>query len=226
MITISGLNFSYPESNAKVLEDLHLEIEPGSRVVLTGLNGAGKSTLLSIIAGQKMAEPGVISVLGMDPFRDLKCFDNIRFITADWIEYVPSLVKDVTVRDLLDSVMESAPNHEFHSDRRLMQLLGVSPSWQVSVISEGQRRRVQLVLKLLRKGRIILLDEATTGAEPSAAPPHRARLTGSRCQTWTSSSDGTSSRCCWRRASGAAPPSSTARTSSTASTAGPPTSPA
>ena len=163
MIKIGGLSFSYPGSEAKILEDINLIIEPGSRVVLTGLNGAGKSTLLSIIAGHKMVEPGVVAVLGMDPFRDLKCSEHIRFVASDWIHNVPSLGNQLTVDDLLSGIL-SDTNASFHNQTRMMRLLGVNRNWQVSSVSEGQRRRIQLLLKLIKKASVILLDEATTGA--------------------------------------------------------------
>jgi CCR4-NOT complex subunit CAF16 len=163
MIKICGLSFSYPGSDSKILENLNLDIEPGSRVVLTGLNGAGKSTLLSIIAGQKMVEPGVIAVLDMDPFRDLKCSGRIQFVTSNWVDNIPSLGSQLIVSDLLNGVI-SDTTADFHNPIRMMSLLGVNPKWKVSAVSEGQRRRIQLLLKLVKKASVILLDEATTGA--------------------------------------------------------------
>ena len=44
----------------------------------------------------------------------------------------------------------------------LMQLLCINPEWRMHQLSDGQRRRVQIFLQLLRPSEILLLDEITT----------------------------------------------------------------
>lgn len=44
----------------------------------------------------------------------------------------------------------------------LVRLLGVDVTWRMHQLSDGQRRRVQLMLQLLRPSRLLLLDEITT----------------------------------------------------------------
>jgi CCR4-NOT complex subunit CAF16 len=45
---------------------------------------------------------------------------------------------------------------------QLMAILGVDPRWRMCRVSDGQRRRVQLLLSLLQPARLLLLDEVTT----------------------------------------------------------------
>lgn len=45
---------------------------------------------------------------------------------------------------------------------RLMKLLGIQPSWRMHKVSDGQRRRVQIFLGLLKPFKVLLLDEVTT----------------------------------------------------------------
>ncbi len=44
----------------------------------------------------------------------------------------------------------------------LMELLCINPEWRMHQLSDGQRRRVQIFLQLLRPSEILLLDEITT----------------------------------------------------------------
>ena len=43
-----------------------------------------------------------------------------------------------------------------------MGLLEVDPSWNLTTVSDGQRRRVQILCKLIKPYKILLLDEITT----------------------------------------------------------------
>merc|ERR1719387_3142205 len=60
-----------------------------------------------------------------------------------------------------------AANQSEFPERRdeLMALLGVNPKWRMHQVSDGQRRRVQLFLGLLRPFEILLLDEVTTALD-------------------------------------------------------------
>ena len=45
-----------------------------------------------------------------------------------------------------------------------MELLGIDLDWRMHQLSDGQRRRVQIMLQLLRPSKVLFLDEITTGA--------------------------------------------------------------
>jgi CCR4-NOT complex subunit CAF16 len=59
-----------------------------------------------------------------------------------------------------------------YGERRdmLAELLGVDLDWRMHQLSDGQRRRVQIMLQLLRPSQVLLLDEITTGAWARALP--------------------------------------------------------
>ena len=62
MIQIQNLTFGYKSSKENVLENVNLQLNPGSIVGLLGKNGTGKTTLLNLITGQLFAKQGVISI--------------------------------------------------------------------------------------------------------------------------------------------------------------------
>ena len=62
MIQIKDLTFRYKSSWVNVLENVNLQLNPGSIVGLLGKNGTGKTTLLNLITGQLFAQEGVITI--------------------------------------------------------------------------------------------------------------------------------------------------------------------
>lgn len=71
------------------------------------------------------------------------------------------LQADIPVTGMM-SKLQSA-----HPERRdeLMELLGIDPQWRMNRVSDGQRRRVQLFLGLVRPFEILLLDEVTVSLD-------------------------------------------------------------
>ncbi len=60
-VHLDNLNFSYPESSRKILNDLCLTVKKGERLVINGPNGSGKSTLLHILAGLYEPQSGIVT---------------------------------------------------------------------------------------------------------------------------------------------------------------------
>jgi ATP-binding cassette subfamily B protein len=65
-IRLEHLSFSYPGTTRRVLEDVNLEISPGSVVAIVGENGAGKSTLVKLLCRMYQPEEGQILIDGVD----------------------------------------------------------------------------------------------------------------------------------------------------------------
>jgi CCR4-NOT complex subunit CAF16 len=65
---------------------------------------------------------------------------------------------DITVGEVLVRTPGTDPGRE----ARLLDVLGVDRDWHMHRVSDGQRRRVQILLGLLRPPELLLLDEVTT----------------------------------------------------------------
>ena len=48
---MKGLTKTFPGANKPVLNNIHLQFLPGTKIAIIGVNGAGKSTLMKIMAG-------------------------------------------------------------------------------------------------------------------------------------------------------------------------------
>ncbi|HSS01985.1 MAG TPA: ATP-binding cassette domain-containing protein [Kofleriaceae bacterium] len=152
-IEVRDLHFAYRGAACEVLGGVSLTVEPGRRVLVIGANGAGKTTLLRIIAGKHMVGPERVRVLGTSAFHDPGLSGRVEFLGGRFPFDV-----DLRVDEILARQIEVDPARR----DRLIDVLGVDLEWHMHAVSDGQRRRVQLLLGLLRRREVLLLDEITT----------------------------------------------------------------
>ena len=156
VIDIKDLRFTYRgtkrEKNREVLTGVDLTVEQGRRVLVIGANGAGKSTLLRIIAGKHMVDDRV-QVLGRSAFHDPDLSTRVEILGGRFPFEV-----DLRVDEILDRQVGIDEARK----QRLIEVLGVDVGWHMHECSDGQRRRVQLLLGLMRPRELLLLDEITT----------------------------------------------------------------
>lgn len=163
-VKVTDLKFSYGygAKEKEIFNDLSLKIERNSRVLLVGDNGAGKSTLLRILAGKHIHAANAVEIFGRESF-----FDNSisrTHLTTEWGRTASGfsgsspLQADIAVSEMLNHLQVKYP------ERRDMfvEMLGIDLNWRMHQLSDGQRRRVQIMLQLLAPVDLILLDEITT----------------------------------------------------------------
>ena len=92
---------------------------------------------------------------GVDPFKE--GLEGVTYLGLEWV-LNPIVRTDIDVPTLLSSV---GGNH--YPDRRdeLVSILDIDLRWRMHAVSDGERRRVQLAMGLLRPWTILLLDEIT-----------------------------------------------------------------
>src|SRR5882724_6320218 len=152
-IEVRDLHFAYRGDAREVLAGVSLAIAPGRRVLVIGANGAGKTTLLRVVAGKHMVDPARVRVLGASAFHDPTLSDRLELLGGRFPFEVDLRVDEILARQhAVDPVRRD----------RLIDVLGVDLAWHMHAVSDGQRRRVQLLLGLLRPREVLLLDEVTT----------------------------------------------------------------
>ncbi|GAB2277341.1 ABC transporter I member 20 [Dionaea muscipula] len=171
-VEINGLKFTYPgidgyppPGSTPLIEDFSLTLNSGDRCLLVGSNGAGKTTLLKILGGKHMVDPHMVRVLGRSAFHDtnLTSSGDLSYLGGEWKRDVAfagfevSIQMDISAEKMIFGVAGIAP------DRRaeLIKVLDIDLSWRMHKVSDGQRRRVQVCMGLLRPFKVLLLDEIT-----------------------------------------------------------------
>ena len=153
-IKVNNLSYTFPDYSTGIY-NINLDLPARSRTLLIGANGAGKTTLLRLLAGKRLAPSGALSICGVDPFKD--SLEGVTYLGLEWV-LNPIVRNDIGVNELLASVGGNA-----YPERRdeLVTMLDIDTNWRMHAVSDGERRRVQLAMGLLRPWTVLLLDEIT-----------------------------------------------------------------
>jgi CCR4-NOT complex subunit CAF16 len=151
-IEVRDLAFSYPGATAPIFSGLSFALPAGARCLLLGANGVGKSTLLRVLAGRHMIPPDTVRVLGRPAFEDTRLAGEVAFLGGPF-----PFSADIRVGEIL----AGRPGVDPRRRARALEILDVDPAWRMHQVSDGQRRRVQILLDLERALSVILLDEVT-----------------------------------------------------------------
>ena len=153
VLEVDGLSKSYGERAA--LRAVSLELGRGELLAVLGPNGAGKTTLLAILAGITKPDSGRITRSNG---------------AVGWVPQQAGLYRRLTVEENLRlfSHMEGVPDVEATVERMLEQTgLGDRRADQVSSLSGGNQQRINIAIGLLGNPSVLLLDEPSSGLDPS-----------------------------------------------------------
>jgi ABC-2 type transport system ATP-binding protein len=164
VLHVEGLRKAYGAQEA--LRGVDLDVERGEIVALLGPNGAGKTTLVSIVAGLRRASRGVVEVDGVDALahsREVRRHIGIA-LQDTGIYPVVSVRQNLALFGELNGLRRREIRRrvdEVAEALAITDLLGR----QAGKLSGGQKRRVHTAIAFLHRPRLLLLDEATTGAD-------------------------------------------------------------
>ncbi|GIC78946.1 amino acid ABC transporter ATP-binding/permease protein [Moritella sp. F3] len=193
-IKFNHLNFSYPDAQEQVLNDIELTIEQGEKVAVIGASGAGKSTLVNLLMGFWPVPESTSTLNNMSN-------DNIAINSHD-DKALPGITINGIDLNLLNTeslrehiALMSQNSHLFHATigdnlrlanpqatdeqmRDVCEATGLMTfideledgfkTWlgeTGSGLSGGQKQRLCLAQVLLRNARVVVLDEPTKGLD-------------------------------------------------------------
>ncbi len=165
----------------KALDGLNLHLRPGDFVTVIGGNGAGKSTMLNAAAGVWPVDEGRIILDGEDitalPEHKRahligRVFQDPMMGTAPNMQLEENLAlaaRRGQKRGLKWGVT-NAEREEYHERLKILGLgLEDRMTSKVGLLSGGQRQAVTLLMAVLRKPKLLLLDEHTAALDPGTA---------------------------------------------------------
>jgi ABC-2 type transport system ATP-binding protein len=163
VIQVSGVRKTYGKTVA--VDEVSFEVHDGEIFGLIGPNGAGKTTTMECIEGLRTPDRGSISVLGLDPFRQVyKLQDRIGVQLQQ-----AQLQKRIKVWEAVD-LWASLYQKKAIDGERLLEQLGLTDkrnAWFMN-LSGGQKQRLFIALALINDPEVVFLDELTTGLDPQS----------------------------------------------------------
>ncbi len=162
VVHVSGIRKTYGATVA--VDEVSFEVRQGEIFGLIGPNGAGKTTTMECVEGLRTPDRGTITVLGLDPVRDVyRLQDRIGVQLQE-----AQLQKRIKVWEALD-LWASLYRTPVDRDRLLEQLgLGDKRNAWFMTLSGGQKQRLFIALALINDPELVFLDELTTGLDPQA----------------------------------------------------------
>jgi ABC-2 type transport system ATP-binding protein len=163
VIRVKGVRKSYGRTLA--VDDVSFEVHDGEIFGLIGPNGAGKTTTMECVEGIRKPDQGSISVLGLDPFRDVYQLQERIGVQLQQAH----LQKRIKVWEAVHLWASLYKKPVSHGDRLLDQLgLAEKRDAWFMTLSGGQQQRLFIALALINDPEVVFLDELTTGLDPQA----------------------------------------------------------
>ena len=163
VIHVSGIRKTYGRTIA--VDEVSFEVNDGEIFGLIGPNGAGKTTTMECIEGIRKPDRGSISVLGLDPFRQVYKLQERIGVQLQQAQ----LQKRIKVWEAVD-LWASLYRKKSVDAERLLEQLGLvdkRDAWFMN-LSGGQKQRLFIALALINDPEVVFLDELTTGLDPQA----------------------------------------------------------
>ena len=177
-IAFENVDFTYPGTEKKVLDQVSFSVKKGEKIAVVGLNGAGKTTLIKLLCRLYQPQSGRILVNGRDIteyghgsyMRQLAAvFQDYRLLDITIGENISCRAPgedEGTVKKLVSQVglaekMEELP-------RGISTLLGREYDEEGTELSGGQQQKVAIARALYKNASLIILDEPTSALDPLA----------------------------------------------------------
>jgi len=171
-VTIEGLSFHYGGPAAvPVLDDIALDVQPGTTVGIVGRSGSGKTTFAKCVAGLLEPTSGAIRYDGVDgrtlDRRQLR--RQIGFVLQDSHLFDDTIARNIALGEEhpdIEAIMRAARVANAHE---FIQRLPLGYDTRVGdsglLLSGGQRQRIAIARAVYHRPPVVILDEATSSLD-------------------------------------------------------------
>ncbi len=182
-IRFENLDFAYPKTTEKVLENINLEIKPGEKVAFVGSSGSGKSSLVRVLCGLFEITAGDY-VIGDYSIRELKrgqLKNKISVMFQDFVRYNLSLKRNILIGNRNSEVNKSLyeKSKKIAGVDKFMRKLKIKDEQFLGKffgngreLSPGHWQRLAIARMIYRNKQIMIMDEPFTFIDG----PSKARI--------------------------------------------------
>ncbi len=170
-ITFENVDFSYKDSDEKVLKNINLVAKKGETVALVGNSGGGKSTLVNLIPRFFDVTGGKITIDGVDVknYKIKSLRKKIGIVPQETFLFGGTILENIKYANQnasVEEVIEAAKKanaHEFIE--KLEQGYETEIGERGIKLSGGQKQRISIARAILENPQILILDEATSALD-------------------------------------------------------------
>jgi len=170
MTALENVSFGY--NSKRVLEGVDLTIAAGETVAVTGANGSGKTSILYLLLGLYAPQTGRLLADGT-PYSSISISSlrrHIGVVTQDPVLFAGTIAENIAYTDMdadaeaIEAAARSALAHDFIAD--LPNGYDTKVGESGVFLSGGQRQRITLARALLKRPRLLILDEPSNHLDP------------------------------------------------------------
>lgn len=170
-IKFENVDFTYPKSETKVLQNINLQVKKGEIVAFVGSSGSGKTTLVNMIPRFYDPQGGCLKINDIDIRNySLKNFRNhIGMVPQDIFLFSGTIAeniafgKDEVTREEIEKAAKMANAYNFIVD--LEKGFETEVGERGVLLSGGQKQRIAIARALIQNPSIMILDEATSALD-------------------------------------------------------------
>ena len=169
---VSVKNFSFAFGDRDIFKNFSYELADGGSYAVIGESGSGKSTFARLLTKELDGYKGEVTVYGQDlnDISEKSLFESVAVVPQEAMIFKDSLFNNITMYD--SSIKEdSAEYKELIKKLNLEGLAKKEKEGTLDVLqaSGGEKERISIARAMIRKPKILILDEPTTGLDPDNA---------------------------------------------------------
>ncbi|MFS0863192.1 ABC transporter ATP-binding protein [Fredinandcohnia sp. 179-A 10B2 NHS] len=189
-VEFRDVDFQYPGTAIKVLQDINFTVEAGKTVAILGATGSGKSSLFQLIPRLYDVSSGNVLIDDID-VRTLK-IDELRkqigFVPQEALLFTGTIKENIhwgNEQASMEEIIVAAKRAQIHDTIAKLPLQYDTVIGQKGVnLSGGQKQRISIARALVRNPRILLLDDSTSALDLSTEAKLLAELKKYTCTTF------------------------------------------
>ncbi|GAF20379.1 MULTISPECIES: ABC transporter ATP-binding protein [Shouchella] len=162
LLEMENISKSFKRKN--VLKNVTLNVPAGSIVGFVGDNGAGKSTTFKTILGLIKKDEGTVRLFGEEIYGQQSTLREQVGVVFDAI----NLPAELTIKQLNKVFVKMYSSWDQEAFDRLLQTFHLPVDKKVKEFSRGMSMKLSVAVALSHNAKLLLLDEATGGLDPSS----------------------------------------------------------
>ena len=170
-IVFENVNFTYPDSGIEALNNVSFKVEPGQSIAIIGTTGSGKSTIANVICRLYDVTSGKVKIDGHDirNYNLAHLRQAVGYVPQDVFLFSDSIKNNIGFGNgelSQDQIIQAAKDSDLYSNiKQFPNGLETTLGERGITLSGGQKQRVSIARAIVRKPKILILDDSLSAVD-------------------------------------------------------------